>query len=53
MQAAASVADPDGATAQRVAAAMAEPLGWDEREAQSAARAFLDEAGSEGIVTAP
>jgi glycerol-3-phosphate dehydrogenase len=53
LQAAASVADPDGATAQRVAAAMAEPLGWDEREAQSAARAFLDEAGSEGIVTGP
>jgi glycerol-3-phosphate dehydrogenase len=51
--AASSVADPDGATAQRVAVAMAAPLGWDEREARAAARAFLDEAGSEGIVTAP
>jgi glycerol-3-phosphate dehydrogenase len=51
--AAGTVADPAGVTAQRVAVAMAEPLGWDEREAQSAARAFLDEAGSEGIVTGP
>jgi hypothetical protein len=36
-----------------VAMAMAEPLGWDEREARSAAGAFLDEARSEGIVTGP
>jgi glycerol-3-phosphate dehydrogenase len=51
--AAGHVADPDGATAHRVAVAMSEPLGWDEREARSAARAFLDEAGAEGIVTGP
>jgi len=35
-----------------VAAAMSGALGWDERGAQSAARAFLDEASAEGIVTA-
>jgi hypothetical protein len=51
--AAGTVADPGGATAQRVAVAMAEPLGWDEQQARSAARAFLDEAGAEGIVTGP
>ena len=47
--------DGTGALAyvKRVAMAMAEPLGWDEREARSAAEAFLDEAGSEGIVTGP
>ena len=48
-----NVADPGGATAQRVAVAMAEPMGWDEQQARSAARAFLDEAASEGIVTGP
>ena len=47
------VADPEGATAQRVAAAMSGALGWDERDAQSAALAFLDEARAEGIVTGP
>ena len=47
------VADPEGATARRVAAAMSGALGWDERDAQSAALAFLDEARAEGIVTGP
>jgi glycerol-3-phosphate dehydrogenase len=47
------VADPEGATAQRVAAAMSGALGWDEQGAQSGARAFLDEARAEGIVTGP
>ncbi|HEX6744471.1 MAG TPA: glycerol-3-phosphate dehydrogenase/oxidase [Solirubrobacteraceae bacterium] len=51
--AAGNVADPDGATAHRVAMAMSGPLGWDEREARCAARAFLDEAGAEGIVAGP
>ena len=51
--AARGVADPAGATAHRVAAAMSGALGWDERDAQSAARAFLDEARAEGIVTGP
>ena len=51
--AARGVADAEGATAQRVAAAMSGALGWDERDAQSAARAFLDEARAEGIVTGP
>ncbi|HEX6621924.1 MAG TPA: glycerol-3-phosphate dehydrogenase/oxidase [Solirubrobacteraceae bacterium] len=49
--AARGVADAEGATALRVAAAMSGALGWDERDAQSAARAFLDEARAEGIVT--
>jgi glycerol-3-phosphate dehydrogenase len=53
LQAAGAVADPDGATARRVAAAMAPALGWDESEAETQARAFLDEAGAEGIVTSP
>jgi glycerol-3-phosphate dehydrogenase len=53
LQAAGAVADPEGATARRVAAAMAPALGWDESEAQAQARAFLDEAGAEGIVTSP
>jgi glycerol-3-phosphate dehydrogenase len=53
LQAADAVADPDGATARRVAAAMAPALGWDESEAEAQARAFLDEAGAEGIVTSP
>jgi glycerol-3-phosphate dehydrogenase len=53
LQAAGAVADPEGATARRVAAAMAPVLGWDESEAEAQARAFLDEAGAEGIVTSP
>ncbi|MEN3284870.1 MAG: glycerol-3-phosphate dehydrogenase [Solirubrobacteraceae bacterium] len=53
LQAAREVADPEGATARRVAAAMAPALGWDESEADAQARAFLDEAGAEGIVTSP
>jgi glycerol-3-phosphate dehydrogenase len=53
LQAAGAVADPEGATARRVAAAMAPALGWDESEAEAQARAFLDEAGAEGIVTSP
>jgi glycerol-3-phosphate dehydrogenase len=53
LQAARHVADPAGATAQRVAAAMSGALGWDEQGAQSGARAFLDEARAEGIVTGP
>jgi glycerol-3-phosphate dehydrogenase len=51
LQAARAVADPGAMTARRVAAAMAPELGWDEREVEAAARAFLDEAGAEGIVT--
>jgi glycerol-3-phosphate dehydrogenase len=50
LQAARGAADPAGATAQRVAAAMAPELGWDDAPAQ--ARAFLEEAAAEGIVTA-
>ena len=53
LQAARDVADPEGATARRVAAAMAPVLGWDESEAGVQARAFLDEARAEGIVTSP
>jgi glycerol-3-phosphate dehydrogenase len=53
LQAARDVADPEGATACRVAAAMAPALGWDESEAEVQARAFLDEARAEGIVTSP
>ena len=53
LQAAREVADPQGATARRVAAAMAPAMGWDENEAEAQARAFLDEAGAEGIVTSP
>jgi glycerol-3-phosphate dehydrogenase len=53
LQAARDVADPEGATARRVAAAMAPALGWDESEAEVQARAFLDEARAEGIVTSP
>jgi glycerol-3-phosphate dehydrogenase len=51
--AARGVADPDGATAQRVAVAMGAELGWDDGRAQAHARAFLDEAGAEGIVPSP
>jgi glycerol-3-phosphate dehydrogenase len=53
LQAARHVAEPEGATARRVAAAMAPALGWDESEAEVQARAFLDEARAEGIVTSP
>jgi glycerol-3-phosphate dehydrogenase len=53
LQAARAVADCEGTTARRVAAAMAPELGWDESEAAAQARAFLDEAGAEGIVTSP
>ena len=48
--AARGAADPEGATARRVAVAMAAELGSDDADAQ--ARAFLDEAAAEGIVTA-
>jgi glycerol-3-phosphate dehydrogenase len=48
--AARGAADPEGATARRVAVAMATELGSDDADAQ--ARAFLDEAAAEGIVTA-
>ena len=51
LQAARAVADPSGTVARRVAAAMAPELGWGSREADAAARAFLDEARAEGIVT--
>ena len=53
LQAAAAVADAEGATAQRVAGAMAPALGWDEQQMRAQARAFLDEAAAEGIVTSP
>jgi glycerol-3-phosphate dehydrogenase len=53
LHAARAVADPDGATARRVAAAMAPELRWDEREAEAQAQAFAAEAGAEGIVTRP
>src|SRR5262249_39749112 len=48
-----AVADPEGTTARRVAAAMAPELGWDEGQAEAQAQAFLDEAGAEGIVPRP
>jgi glycerol-3-phosphate dehydrogenase len=51
--AARGVADPAGATAERVGAAMGAALGWDDAQARTAARAFLDEAAAEGIVTGP
>jgi glycerol-3-phosphate dehydrogenase len=51
--AARAVADPAGETAQRVAAAMGTELGWDAARARNEARAFLDEAAAEGIVTDP
>jgi glycerol-3-phosphate dehydrogenase len=51
--AARGVADPAGAAAQRVAVAMGAELGWDGGQAQAQARAFLDEAAAEGIVTSP
>jgi glycerol-3-phosphate dehydrogenase len=50
LQASRAVADADGTTARRVAAAMAPELGWDEAQTEAQARAFLDEAGAEGIV---
>jgi glycerol-3-phosphate dehydrogenase len=43
----------DRGTAIRVAAAMAPELGWDEREREAQAQAFLDEAGAEGITASP
>ncbi len=51
--AARSVADPAGETVRRVAVAMGGELGWDAERAQAEARAFLDEATAEGIVTGP
>jgi glycerol-3-phosphate dehydrogenase len=51
LQAARKVVDP--VTAERVAAAMAPELGWDEARAQAEAGAFLEEARAEGIVTSP
>jgi len=51
--AARSVADPDGVTARRVAAAMAAEAGWDPGEGEAHARAFLDEATAEGVVVDP
>jgi glycerol-3-phosphate dehydrogenase len=53
LQAAHAVADREGATARRVADAIAPELGWDEERARGEARAFLDEAAAEGIVTNP
>jgi glycerol-3-phosphate dehydrogenase len=50
--AAREVADPSGTTARRVAKAMAADRGWDERRIEAEARAFLEEAGAEGIVAA-
>jgi glycerol-3-phosphate dehydrogenase len=47
------VTDPEGETARRVAAAMGAELGWDEERTRAHARAFLDEATAEGIVTDP
>jgi glycerol-3-phosphate dehydrogenase len=46
-------ADPAGATARRVALAMAGALAWDAERVETEARAFLDEATAEGIVTGP
>jgi glycerol-3-phosphate dehydrogenase len=51
--AARGVADAQGATARRVAVAMGAELGWDDEQSQARARAFLDEARAEGIVTTP
>jgi glycerol-3-phosphate dehydrogenase len=51
--AARAVADPAGEAAQRVAIAMGTELGWDAARARIEARAFLDEAAAEGIVTDP
>jgi glycerol-3-phosphate dehydrogenase len=51
--AARAVAGPDGTTARRVAVAMGAELGWDDEQARAQARAFLDEASAEGIVTRP
>jgi glycerol-3-phosphate dehydrogenase len=50
--AAREVADPSGTAARRVAQAMAADRGWDERRIEAEARAFLEEAGAEGIVAA-
>jgi glycerol-3-phosphate dehydrogenase len=51
--AARAVADPAGETARRVAVAMGTELGWHADRSQAEARAFLDEAAAEGIVTDP
>jgi glycerol-3-phosphate dehydrogenase len=51
--AARQIADPEGETARRVAGAIGAELGWDAERAQAEARAFLDEATAEGIVTDP
>jgi glycerol-3-phosphate dehydrogenase len=47
------VADPAGETARRVAVAIGGELGWDADRVHAEARAFLDEATAEGIVTGP
>jgi glycerol-3-phosphate dehydrogenase len=51
--AARQIADPEGETARRVAGAIGAELGWDAERPQAEARAFLDEATAEGIVTDP
>jgi glycerol-3-phosphate dehydrogenase len=51
--AARAIADPAGDTARRVALAMGPELGWEPARAEAEARAFLDEATAEGIVTDP
>jgi glycerol-3-phosphate dehydrogenase len=51
--AARGVADPAGETARRVAVAVGAELGWDAARSRAEARAFLDEAAAEGIVTDP
>jgi glycerol-3-phosphate dehydrogenase len=51
--AARAVADRAGETGRRVALAMAHELGWEPARAEAEARAFLDEATAEGIVTDP
>ncbi len=50
LTAARTVADPDGATARRVAQAMSAELGWEAGRVSREADAFLDEAAREGIV---
>jgi len=52
LTAARDVAAPDGATARRVALAMAGELGWDAARTEAETQAFLVEAGREGIVAA-
>jgi glycerol-3-phosphate dehydrogenase len=50
--AARQVADPSGATALRVARAMAPDLGWDDARCEAEVARFLEEAAAEGIVVA-